>query len=110
VDREHSSWGITDVETKRTVTPGYKGIVFVDQETGQIVRFTAEAVDIPADFPIQVARETLTYEYADLSGNKFLLPAESEVRLDRGRDMSRNVVTFTSYRKFSSDAVITFDK
>jgi hypothetical protein len=110
VDQPHSSWGITDVESKRTVTPAYRGAIFIDQTTGQIVRFTAEAVDIPADFPIQVAKETLSYEYADLSGNKFLLPATSEVRLDRGRDMSKNVVTFTSYRKFSADAVITFDK
>jgi hypothetical protein len=67
-------------------------------------------VDIPADFPIQVAKETLTYEYADLSGNKFLLPSESEVRLDRGRELSRNVAKFTSYRKFSADAVISFDE
>jgi hypothetical protein len=110
VDRERSSWGITDKEANRTVTPGYKGIVFIDRTTGQILRFTAEAVDIPADFPIQVAKETLTYEYADLSGNKFLLPSESEVRLDRGREMTKNVVKFTSYRKFSADAVITFDE
>ena len=110
VDRERSSWGITDKESNRTVTPGYKGIVYIDRETSQILRFTAEAVDIPSDFPIQVAKETLTYAYADLSGNQFLLPAESEIRLDRGRDMSKNVVTFTSYRKFSADAVITFDK
>lgn len=110
VDQPHSSWGITDMESKRTVRPGYKGTIYIDRTTGQIIRFTAEAVDIPADFPIQFAKETLNYEYADLSGNKFLLPAESEVRLDRGRDMSKNVVTFTSYRKFSADAVITFDK
>lgn len=110
VERERSSWGITDKDTKRTVTPAYRGLVYIDQSTGQILRFTAEAVDIPADFPIQVAKETLTYDWADLSGNKFLLPAESEVRLDRGRQMSKNVATFTSYRKFSSDAVITFDK
>jgi hypothetical protein len=110
VDREHSSWGITDKEINRTVTPGYKGSIYIDRTTGQILRFTAEAVDIPADFPIQVAKETLTYEYADLSGNKFLLPSESEVRLDRGRDMSKNLVKFTSYRKFSADAVISFDE
>jgi hypothetical protein len=110
VDQPHSSWGVTDVESKRTVTPGYQGIVYIDRSTGQILRFTAEAVGMPADFPIRVAKETLTYEYADLSGNKFLLPAESEVRLDRGREMSRNVVKFTSYRKFSADAVITFDE
>jgi hypothetical protein len=109
VERERSSWGITDKESNRTVTPGYKGLIYIDQTTGQILRFTAEAVDIPSDFPIQVAKETLTYAYADLSGNKFLLPSESEVRLDRGRDLSRNVVKFTSYRKFSADAVISFD-
>jgi hypothetical protein len=110
VEREHSSWGITDKESNRTVTPAYKGTVYIDRTTGQILRFTAEAVDIPADFPIQVARETLTYDWADLSGNKFLLPSDSEVRLDRGRDMSKNLVKFTSYRKFSADAVITFDE
>jgi hypothetical protein len=110
VEQSRSSWGITDKESNRTVTPGYKGLIYIDRETSQILRFTAEAVDIPADFPIQVAKETLTYEYADLSGNKFLLPSESEVRLDRGRELSRNVAKFTSYRKFSADAVISFDE
>ena len=97
MDREHSAWGITDKESNRTITPGYKGIVFIDRTTGQILRFTAEAVDIPSDFPIQLAQETLIYEYADLSGSKFLLPSQSEVRLG------------AEYRKFSADAVISFD-
>jgi hypothetical protein len=109
VDQPHSQWGIVDGESKRSVTSAYKGLLYIERETGQILRVTLESVNIPADFPIQVAKEALTYDYADLSGIKFLLPAKSEVRLDRGRYFSRNDVYFRSYRKFSADAVISFD-
>ncbi len=110
VDQAHSRWGIVDKESNRTVTPAYKGLIYLDRATGQIVHVTLDSMNIPADFPIQVAKEELTYDWADLSGQKFLLPASSDMRLDRGAFQSRNEVSFGSYRKFSSDAVISFDE
>lgn len=109
VDQAHSTWGITDGETKRTVTPAYNGFIYVDSKTGQIVRINMQSVDIPADFPIQLANTQLDYDFTELSGQQFLLPLKAEIRLDRGRYETKNDVKFLYYQKFSADAVITFD-
>ncbi|MDQ6678442.1 MAG: hypothetical protein M3Z09_14240 [Acidobacteriota bacterium] len=109
VDQPHSQWGILDGETKREVVPAYSGEIFVDRETSQVLRIFMQSVDIPSDFPIQLAQTTLDYDYSSISGHQFLLPLKAEIRLNRGRFMSRNDVEFRSYQKFSADAVITFD-
>ena len=109
VDQAHSTWGILDGETKRQVTPAYDGQIYVDRESGQVVRVFMQSVDIPADFPIQLAQTTLDYEFTDLSGRQFLLPQKAEIRLNRGHYQTKNDVEFRSYQKFSADAVISFD-
>jgi len=109
VDQPHSQWGILDGETKREVVPAYNGQIFVDRDTSQVLRIFMQSVDIPSDFPIQLAQTTLDYDYSSISGHQFLLPLKAEIQLNRGRFMSRNDVEFRSYQKFSADAVITFD-
>ncbi len=109
VDQAHSSWGIMDGETKRSVTPAYNGQIYVDRESNQVVRIFMQSVDIPSDFPIQLAQTTLDYDFIKLSDQQFLLPLKAQVRLDRGHYETKNDVEFRSYQKFSAEAVITFD-
>lgn len=109
VSQAHSTWGILDVESKQEVVPAYNGLIFVDRETSQVLRIFMQSVNIPASFPIQLAQTQLDYDYTDLSGRQFLLPLKAEVRLNRGRFMTKNDVEFRSYQKFSADAVISFD-
>ncbi len=109
VDQAHSQWGILDGESKREIVPAYQGQIFVDRDTHQVLRVTLEGVNIPSDFPIQVAKTVLDYDYTTISGHEFLLPLKAEIRLDRGRYYSRNDIEFRSYQKFSADAVISFD-
>lgn len=110
VDQPHSQWGIYDGESKQSVVPGYRGLIFIDRETGQILKITLESINIPPDFPIQMAKSTLDYDWADISGHQFLLPYNSEVMLNRGKLATKNQYHFTAYRKFSADAVISFDE
>ena len=109
VDQAHSKWGIFDGESKQEVVPAYNGFVFVDRDTSQVLRVFMQSIDIPSSFPIQLAQTQLDYDYTDLSGRQFLLPYKAEIRLNRGRFMTKNDVEFRSYQKFSADAVITFD-
>ncbi|MCU1261328.1 MAG: hypothetical protein JWO80_4213, partial [Bryobacterales bacterium] len=109
VDQAHSKWGISDGETNREVVPGYRGLVYVDFETRQVVKLTLKSMDIPADFPIQLAEEDLDYAYTDISGQKFLLPLRAEVRLNRGSYKNKNDTDFRSYHKYSASTDITFD-
>ncbi len=109
VDQAHSQWGIQDGETNREVVPGYTGLIYVDYETRKIVKLTFKSVNIPADFPIQLAEEELDYAYADISGQKFLLPLSATVYLNRGIYKSKNETDFRSYHKYSASSDIVFD-
>ena len=110
VDQAHSDWSIFDGEAKQSVVPAYRGEIFVDHETNEILRVSLESVDLPSDFRVRTATDTLDYDYQIIGGQKFLLPLKAEIRLDDTRRyQSRNDVEFRNYRKFSADTVLTFD-
>jgi hypothetical protein len=110
VDQPHSEWSIYDGDAKQSVVPGYRGEVFVDRDTNEVLRVSLEAMDIPADFRVRVATDTLDYDYQDISGHKFLLPYRAVIQLDDNRRFqTKNELDFHFYKKFSADTVLTFD-
>jgi hypothetical protein len=110
VDQSHSEWGIYDGDAKQSVVPAYRGEVFVDRDTNEVLRISLEAVDIPADFRVRVATDRLDYDYQDISGHRFLLPYHAEIQLDDNRRFqTKNELDFHFYKKFSADTVLTFD-
>ena len=108
VVQERSNWHIV-FNKVQTVIPAYRGRVWVDRATGQALRITFIAVDIPKDFPVRVAETALDYDWAEISGQSFLLPARAVVLMSEVRAASRNEIEFRSYRKFSTETKITFD-
>jgi hypothetical protein len=108
VDRSHSRWRITEGSTGLSYQTAYQGIVYIDQETKQILKLTLESTGIPSDFPVQMSKEELDYDWATIGGTKYLLPFNSEVRLYHGKEFSRNVSRYENYRHFSADATVTF--
>jgi hypothetical protein len=108
VDRAHSRLRITEGGTGEFYTPGYHGVIYIDRETGLTLRLTLESEDIPSNFPIQSTTQQLDYDWATIGADKYLLPFESDVRLTHGHELTRNVLHFVNYRKFSADANITF--
>jgi hypothetical protein len=91
------------------IVVGYHGLIYVDKETRQVLRITLEADDIPPSFPVQEARETLDYDYVDISGHPFMLPLKAVVRMRHDRYLTKNEIEFRLYRRFSADAEIKFD-
>ena len=106
---ENSKYSITAEEVKRTVTVGYHGLIFADRDSNSVMRITMEADDIPADFPIRSASETLDYDSISLSGEKFILPLKVDMQMRDGRNVMKNQAEFRLYNKFGADTSIIFD-
>ncbi len=112
IDKEHSSLTIEHDKQER-VTPPYHGEIFVPAGGapggGSIFwRITVEP-EMPPTFPIQDIHEILKYGYAEISGQRFLLPIASDVTMRSGRIANRNEIEFRKYQKYSADTSITFD-
>jgi hypothetical protein len=115
VPQYRSSWSLTSSgggsrESVRTIRAGYTGLVYVDKNSGQVLRIVMEAQGIPTGFPMQEARSRLDYDFIDLSGESFLLPLKAQIFVRSGRLLTRNDLEFRLYRKFTAEATITFEE
>jgi hypothetical protein len=105
----YSKYSIRDDASGQTVVPGYHGLIYADRDTLRVMRVTMECDDIPANFSVRQAAEILDYDFVNISGEKFLLPLKADLRFTGGRALVWNEIEFHLYRKFSTDATITFE-
>ena len=89
------------------IVAAYHGEVFVDEETHMVLRLTQQA-EIPAGFPISANASEIDYDYAPVGGKPFLLPVRAHVTTRSGNYKAENDVDFKEYRKFNTEATITF--
>ncbi len=108
VSQANSDYSIKDEASGRTIIAGYHGLVYADAETNQVMRIKMDCDGLEA-FPINQVSLTLDYAPTKISEQEFVLPMAAEVRSRTGRALGRNQIQFSLYRKFASDAVITFD-
>ncbi len=112
VKRQNSKQTITAVGffNDSTVT-GYQGKLWIDRETGRVLRIESEATEIPSDFPIRAAKRNVDYDWVSINDGKYLLPTLSDVRLTARQDRqlleTRNEIRFREYRKFDTDVKIS---
>jgi len=91
-----------------SVAAGYRGEVALDSETSRVLRLTASADDIPKESGITASSVEVDYDFIDVAGHSYLLPARSDARMERSNRQIANLVTFAGYRKFEADSTITF--
>lgn len=109
VDLGHSNYQLV-WENSQRIRTAYSGMVWISRDSPhQVLRITVKAENIPADFPIKAAETRLDYDWAELSGHKFLLPSSAEVQMAGDEALTRNQERFAVYRKYSADTEITFD-
>jgi hypothetical protein len=111
VAQDRSKWHVTayrDRNSKEETVPGYHGLIYVDRDMLAVVRITLVA-DLPTNFPLQQAQDTLDYDFATISGHEYLLPLRAVVQMRDGRYLSKNEVEFRLYRKFGAETTLTFD-
>jgi hypothetical protein len=108
VAQPFSKWHVV-FERKQDITPGYRGLIYVDSSNQMVMRVTLEAEDLPPTFPIQDARTKLDYDYVTISAQEYVLPLRAEIRMRQGKYLSKNEIEFRMYRKFGAETSITFD-
>jgi hypothetical protein len=105
VAQPYSKWSILYQRTQQ-VTPGYRGLVYVDRDTTMVMRVTLEAEDIPVSFPVQAASQVLDYDFAKIADQEYLVPIKSVMRMREARLVVKNETEFRLYRKFGADSII----
>jgi hypothetical protein len=90
------------------VIVGYKGRIFVNPETRQVVRMESECFDIPADFPVSDAMSVVEFGWVTIGDRSFFLPVNARVALTfrRERFTNLNCITFYKYGKFEADVKV----
>jgi VWFA-related protein len=91
--------------------PPYEGELWVDENTGDVLRFRSTAKNVPALFPIRSAEILTDYDnVAFPDGTSFLLPVKSTVATrHRQEELTRNVVEFHGCHKFRATARMILD-
>jgi hypothetical protein len=108
VAQPNSDYSIRHQPSGRTIVAGYHGLVYADAESKQVMRIKMDCDDLEG-FPINQVSVTMDYAPTKISEQSFVLPMAAEVRSREGKMLGRNVMQFSLYRKFSSEATITFD-
>lgn len=89
--------------------PAYKGLLYIDKDTNQVMRIVMTPYDLPVTFPIQNVKTVLDYDYTKIGESEFLLPLKSVVSSRSARYMTKNETEFRLYRKFGTESTIKFD-
>jgi len=95
----------------RVIAPPYGGELWVDQKTGNLLRFRSVATDIPKDFPTQSADLLTDYEnIAFADGSSFPLPVAASIATRQlGEESRRNVLQFRNCHKFRAKTRMLLD-
>lgn len=104
IEQNHSQF-----EVNRIIT-AFGGLIFVDRETSRVMRITAAASGLPADWAITAFSQEQDYGFAEISGQKFWLPVHGDLSITtRDGSRYRNELEFGNYRRFSSETTLQFE-
>jgi hypothetical protein len=109
VRRENSHWDIK--VGSQSYSPAYRGSVWIDPQTGRVLRIEKEGYSLPDSFPVDHVESATDYQYVRLGdARQYLLPVHAEnLMCQRGSDMcSKIVIDFANYHKYSGESTITF--
>jgi hypothetical protein len=109
VQRVRAAWRIWT--TGQYIMPAYRGSVWIDKQTGEVLRIEMQAKEIPEAFPEITVETAVDYDSIRLgTPEQFLLPVHSEaLSCWRGsNDCQRNVIEFRNYHKFTGESNIEF--
>jgi hypothetical protein len=109
VQRLRSNWRIWT--PGQYILPAYKGSVWIDKSTGEVLRLEMQAKDIPEKFPEISVETAVDYDSIRLgTPEQFLLPVHGEVLScwRTSNECQRNAIEFRNYHKFTGESNIEF--
>jgi hypothetical protein len=107
VDKEHG-YSMEELESHRSYTSAYKGLVYWDREGHSIPRITKETIEVPPDFPIHEVKITLDYDLVKIGEEFFMLPYHFLLTSRHDKANSTSEADYKLYRKYGAEATITF--
>jgi hypothetical protein len=109
VARENSTFNLRG-SSKKVITVGYHGQVFIDSATRSVRRITQVGDDVPEKFPIQGASVSVDYDYVLINDHDYMLPIGAQVVTKTGRwKLDLNEIEYRAFRRFGSTSKIIFD-
>ncbi len=104
VKKANSNSMLTDKKSGQKTIAGYRGSIWIDTATKQVLRLEASNEGMPANFPISLSENAVEYEWITIDGERYLLPVRAELilGLDREKIYTRNVIEFRNYQKFGA--------
>jgi hypothetical protein len=111
VEKDKAKQQITSSAASTVSTiAGMRGRIWIDGESFRVLRIDSEATDIPDTFPVRSAKRLIDYDWTTISGEKYLLPLLSDVRLTHRESKAifetRNVIRFKDYQKYGTEVTI----
>jgi hypothetical protein len=109
IEQAYSRYHMKEQETGKEVVPAYRGLVYIDKETNAVTKLTLNPYNIPADFPVHEAHESLDYDLQTIADVKYMLPLKAVLTSKLTRFGTKNDIEFRLYRKFETGSTIKFD-
>ena len=111
VEQPHSHWTIVSPDG-RSHKPEYDGAIWIDKETGRVLRVEQHATAFPISFPFTRTDCIVAYAFVKIDARSYLMPVTSEsvACFSGSGTCSRNAIEFKNYRKFTADSNVRFDK
>ncbi len=105
VGQEGAHW---EIRMGRPVRPPYQGAVWIDPDTARVLRIEMDTHQLPADYAVDKVEMVVDYDWVDISGTKYLLPARSQnLSCVTGTvTCTKNEIQFVNYRKFSTESLV----
>ncbi|HYL79050.1 MAG TPA: hypothetical protein VEU96_32970 [Bryobacteraceae bacterium] len=109
IEQMYSKYHVS-VEKSNTIVPGYRGQVFIDQDTNMVTKVTLVPYDMPLGYPIREIHSSLDYEFTKIGDAVYMLPIKALVTSSRTDNyLSKNDIEFRAYRKFGTETTIKFE-
>jgi hypothetical protein len=89
---------------------GYKGTIWADADTLDIVRVDWKTDHIPSSVGISSIEKTMHYKILRIGHTAFLLPSASELAAyDERGNFSLNMITLEACREFTGESQVTYE-
>jgi hypothetical protein len=90
------------------VFPEHQGTVWIDKDTGRVLRIEMEALNVPLSFPLDTVEWVVDYDWTRIGENRFLVPihAENLACWRASARCTKNTLDFRNYRKFTGESII----
>lgn len=109
IEQPFSKFTVEERDSGAKIVPAYRGLVYIERETNQVMKITMDPYGIPADFPIKEVHQSLDYDMAKIGDADYMLPFKAVVTSKAGRYATKNDIEFRLYRKFETGSSIKFD-